>query len=48
MEEIYLEMDSSLTRPQEHEHLFSGSPLPPRPVPPPCPATGGEKISASL
>ena len=35
MEEIYLALDSSPSRPQEHEHLSSGSPLPPRPVPPP-------------
>ena len=43
MEEIYLALDSSLSRPQEHEHLSSVSPLAPRPVPPPGPAAGGEK-----
>ena len=40
MEEIYLALDSSLSRPQKHEHLSSGSPLPQDPVPPPGPAAG--------
>ena len=43
MEEKYLVLDSSPSRPQEPEHLSSVSPLPPRPVPPPGPAAGGEK-----
>ena len=43
MEEIYVALDSSPSRPQEHEHLSSRSPLPPHPVPPPGPATGREK-----
>ena len=47
MEEIYLTLDSSPSRPQEQEHLSSASALPPRPVPPPSPAAGGEKKSAS-
>ena len=47
MEEIYLALDSSPSRPQEHDHLSSGRPLPPHPVPPPGPAAGGEKKSAS-
>ena len=47
MEEIYLALDSSPSRPQEHEHLSSGSPLPQDPVPPPGPTAGGEKRSAS-
>ena len=47
MEEKYLALDSSPSRPQEHEHLSSGSPLPLRPVRPPGPAAGGEKRSAS-
>ena len=42
MEEIYLALDSSPSRPQELEHLSSGSPLPP-----PGPAAGGEKKSTS-
>ena len=46
MEEIYLALDSSPSRPPEHDHLSSWSPLPPSPVPPPGPATGGEKKSA--
>ena len=37
MEENDLTLDSSPSRPQEHEHLSSGSPLPPGPVPPPGP-----------
>ena len=47
MEEIYLALDSSPSRPQEHDHLSSGSPLPPHLVPPPSPTVGGEKKSAS-
>ena len=47
MEEIYLTLDSSPSRPQEHEHLSSRSPLPQDQVPPPGPAAGGEKRSAS-
>ena len=47
MEEIYLALDSSPSRPQEHDHLSSGSPLPPHPVTPPGPTAGGEKKSAS-
>ena len=47
MEEIYLELESSPSRPQEHENLSSVSPLPRRPVPPPGPTAGGEKKSAS-
>ena len=47
MEEIYLALGSSPSRPQEHEHLSSASSLPPRPVPPPGPTAGGEKKSAS-
>ena len=47
MEEIYLALDPSPSRPQEHDHLSSGSPLPLDPVPPPSPAAGGEKKSAS-
>ena len=47
MEEIYLALDSSPSRPQEHEHLSSESPLAPPPVPPPGPAARGEKRSAS-
>ena len=46
-EEIYLALDSSASRPQEHEHLSSESPLAPRLVHPPSPAAGGEKRSAS-
>ena len=47
MEEIYLALDPSPSRPQEHDHLSSGSPLPQDPVPPPGPTTEGEKRSAS-
>ena len=47
MEEIYLALDSSPPLPQEQDHLSSGSPLPPHPVPPPGPAAKGEKKSAS-
>ena len=47
MEEIYLELDSSLSRAQEHDYLSSGSPQPRYPEPPPGPAAGGEKIWAS-
>ena len=47
MEEIYLALCSSPFRPQEHERLSSMSALPPRLVPPPDPAVGGEKRSAS-
>ena len=44
MEEIYLALDSSPSRPQEHDHLSSVSPLTQDPVPPPGPAAGEEKI----
>ena len=44
VEEIYLELDSSPSRAQEHDYLSYGSPLPPGPVPSPGPAAGGEKI----
>ena len=47
MEEIYLALDSSPSRPLEHEHISYGSPLSQDPVPPPCPATEGEKRSTS-
>ena len=47
MEEIYLALDSSPSRPQKHDHLSSGSPLPSHPVPPPGPAARLEKKSAS-
>ena len=48
MEEIYLAVDSSPSRPLEHEYpLSSGSPQPRYPEPPPGPTTGGEKIWAS-
>ena len=47
MEEIYLALDSSPSRPQEQDHLSSGSPLPQDPVPPPGPAVGGKKRSES-
>ena len=47
MEEIYLALGSSPSRPQEHEHLSSRSPLPQDPVPPHGPALEGEKRSAS-
>ena len=47
MEDIYLALDSSPSRPQEHDHLSSGSPLTPHPVPPPGPNAGGEKKSTS-
>ena len=47
MEEIYLALDPSPSLPREQDHLSSGSPLPPHPVPPPSPATGGKKKSAS-
>ena len=47
MEEIYLALDSSPSRPQEHDHLSSRSPLAPHPGPPPGSAAGGEKKSAS-
>ena len=47
LEEIYLELDSSPSRAQKHDYLSYESPLPPGPVPPPGPATGGEKIWAS-
>ena len=40
-------LDSSPPLPQEQDHLPSGDPLPPHPVPPPGPTTGGEKKSAS-
>ena len=44
MEETYPELYSSVPRAQEYDYLTYGSPLPPGPVPPPGPATGGEKI----
>ena len=47
MEEIYLALDSSPSRPLEHDHLSSCSPLPLGLVPPPSLAVGGEKRSAS-
>ena len=47
MEEIYLAVNSSPSRPLEYEQLSSGSPQPPDPEPPPSPAAGGEKIWAS-
>ena len=49
MEEINLVLGSlpSLPPPREQDHLSSGSPLPPHPVPPPGPAAGGEKKLAS-
>ena len=47
MEATYMELDYSLPRAQEHDYLSYGSPLPPSPVPPPGPAVGGEKGSAS-
>ena len=47
MEEIYLALDSSPSRPQEHDNLSFGSPRPPRLIPTPGPTTGGEKKSAS-
>ena len=48
MEETYLALDSSppLPLPREQDHLPSGDPLLPHPVPPPGPATGGERRSA--
>ena len=47
MEEIYLAVDSSPSRPLENDQLSSGSPQPRYPEPPPGPATRGEKIWAS-
>ena len=47
MEGTNLELDSSPPLPQEQAHLPSGDPLLPHPVPPPGPAAGGEKKSAS-
>ena len=44
MEETYVELDSSPPRAQGHDYLSYGSPLPPGPVPPLGPTTGGEKI----
>ena len=43
MEEINLALGSSPSLPREQDHLSSGSPLPPHPVPPPGPTAGGEK-----
>ena len=48
MEETNLALGSSLPLPQEQDHLPSGDPLLPHLVPPPSPAAGGEKKSASL
>ena len=45
MEGTNLALDSS--PPQEQDHLPSGDPLLPHLVPPPGPAIGGEKKSAS-
>ena len=45
MEETYVALDSSPSRPQKDEHLSSGSPLPLYLVPPPGP-TAGESGSA--
>ena len=42
-----LALDSSPPLPQEQDHLPSGDPLPPHLVPPPSPAAGREKKSAS-
>ena len=49
MEETNLALGSSppLALPQEQDHLPLGDPLLPHLVPPPGPATGGEKKSAS-
>ena len=47
MEEIYLAVDSSPSRPLEHDQLSSGSPQPRYPEPPSGLAAGGEKIWAS-
>ena len=47
MEEIYLALDSSPSRPQQHEYHPCGSPLPRDPVPPPSLAARGEKRLAS-
>ena len=44
MEENDLALDSSPSRPQEHDYLSYESPLPLDPVPPPGPTAGGEKI----
>ena len=44
MEETYVELDSSPPRAQGHDYLSYESPLPPGPVPPLCPTTGGETI----
>ena len=44
MEETYVELDSSPPWAQGHDYLSYGSPLPPGPVPPLGPTTGGEKI----
>ena len=47
MKGTYVELDSSLPWAQGHDYLYSGSPLPPDPVPPPGSATGREKIWVS-
>ena len=47
MEETNQALDSFPPLPQEQDHLSSGSPLPPHPVPPPGPTAGAEKKSAS-
>ena len=48
-EEINLALGSSPPPPphREHDHLSSGSPLPPHPVPPPGSTAGEEKKSTS-
>ena len=48
MEEMNLELGSSppLPPPREQDHLTSGGPLLPHPVPPPGPTAGGGKRSA--
>ena len=48
IEETNMALGSSppLPPPQEQDHLPSGDPLLPHMVPPPGPATGGEKRSA--
>ena len=47
MEGTNLALDSSPPLPLGQDHLPSGDPLLPHLVPPPGPATGGEKKSAS-
>ena len=46
MEEIYVAVDSSPSRPLEYDQLSSGSPQPRYPEPPSGPTAGGEKIWA--